>query len=565
MNGLLFYMLFIHSPIEFYLVNVSEFSFIFSDFAWLFIWGGIAITLILSAVGTLIKGKTCDVIACAIFALSLCMYIQLNFMNTSLGLLDGTEKSISSTKLYINLIIWAVIFLLPFIMFFVLKKYRNTAIMFVSAALVVMQISSLTVQIAKSPESAFKRTDSAAYYLSSDDQFTVSSDKNIIVLVLDTYSNSYIDEFFEIYPEIGDVVKDFTYYSNTDCHYEGSFFSLSYIMTGAEYDTTVSLEEWGDEAWNNERNDIFYEELHEQNFIFNVYTGEIINFPYSAKISATGKISNLRHGEFEYIIDKYELFSLFANADVYRFSPLILKPYFEFMANDYYGVCQRVNLDSGADEVNEEHMGTNEEFYYNMVTDGLKTDSEHNYYIIQHLWGVHPPYKTDENCNGVPNSTLLQNERGCWRLVEEYINQLKTLGVYDDATIIITADHGQHNNYYNGQVIFFIKTPGETHDELQTTNAPISFTDLMPTVISLAGGDSSSLGSTIFDFGEDELRERSLFIRMHADDFSDVTKNVSTSSPNCFFEYTYTGDIEDLREVGENGPTEVVPWYRARY
>ena len=54
-------------------------------------------------------------------------------------------------------------------------------------------------------------------------------------------------------------------------------------------------------------------------------------------------------------------------------------------------------------------------------------------------------------------------------VMEEYINQLKQLGVYDDATIIITADHGRASD---SQVIFYIKEAGDEHEITPVTNAP---------------------------------------------------------------------------------------------
>ena len=48
-------------------------------------------------------------------------------------------------------------------------------------------------------------------------------------------------------------------------------------------------------------------------------------------------------------------------------------------------------------------------------------------------------------------------------IMEAYLNELKRLGVYDDATIIITADHGGDWKE-EMQIIYFIKQPGEVHE-----------------------------------------------------------------------------------------------------
>ncbi len=44
----------------------------------------------------------------------------------------------------------------------------------------------------------------------------------------------------------------------------------------------------------------------------------------------------------------------------------------------------------------------------------------------------------DENGNYKSNTTVEQATRGCFQLIRMYIDELKRLGVYDDATILIT-------------------------------------------------------------------------------------------------------------------------------
>lgn len=554
---LFFYMFFIHGPIEFFLINNAEFGFVLGDFAWKYIVVSVGAVLGISALLAFCKGKVCDCLACAVFGIDLCMYIQLNFMNGSLGLLDGTEKTVDMKRNWINLIIWIVLFILPFVAFRFFKKYRDRIVVFICSALTVMQITSLVWLIVVSPEDAFVSSLSQ-YLLLGDNQFTVSADKNIIILVIDTYSNSYVDEFFETYPEVAEVVKDFTYYNNADCHYEGSVLSLNYLVSGTEWDMSVPIDEWCTTALDNEKTDSFYSRLHDQNYILNLYTGEFGNLSNVAKQSAMGKISNLEKVEADYKIDGNVMFELFVNASAYRYAPMIFKEGLEFTADQYSSAC-RVLI--GGDAHSNVYLN-NVGFYQKLMEKGLSTDNSGNYYIIQHLQGLHGPYRLNEQCKTVGEATLLQTERGCWQYIEEYLDQLKRLGVYEEATIVITADHGEHHSYYGAQLVFFIKSPGESHSEYVETNAPISFTDMMPTVLYLTGAEYSDFGKTIFEYGEDEQRERTLYVRMYDEALPKVPKRNSSvdSILNCFYKYVYTGDQEDLNAVGENGPTEKVPW-----
>jgi arylsulfatase A-like enzyme len=80
-----------------------------------------------------------------------------------------------------------------------------------------------------------------------------------------------------------------------------------------------------------------------------------------------------------------------------------------------------------------------------------------------HLNGAHAPYTLDENGNSVSSQdgTAIDQYVGCMRLVFYYIQMLQDIGMYDNSTIIITADHGE--NYVteeleqNTNPILFIK------------------------------------------------------------------------------------------------------------
>lgn len=560
---LFFYMFLIHSPIEFFIINNSEFDFVFGDFAYKYITLALLGSVLISALFASLAGKICDVLTCAVLGLNLGMYIQLNFMNNSLGLLDGTEKKVDVTGNYINILIWIILFILPFILYIFIKNWRKV-IVFVCGTLCLMQITSIVTLIVQSPNSVFERK-TKQYYLAANEQYTVSADNNIIILVIDAYSNSYINEFFEKYPEVKDVVKDFTYYSNTDCHYEGSVFSINYIASGTEWNPSISIDKWCSTAWKNEKNRNFYSRLNEKNYVFNIYTNQIDYLSNDAKEDMIGKVANIVEMEYNYQINDEVMFDLFTSASIYRFVPMLFKEQCQFTATDYGPAYVLYCKSNNSIDTNVRH--DNAEFYQDLMNKRLKTNNSHNYYILQHLAGVHGPYNVNEDCQEVPESTLLETERGCWRYIEEYINQLKELGVYDNSTIIITADHGEHHEYNDAQPIFFVKSINESHNEYVETNAPISFTDLMPTILYLSGADYSDFGTTIYEHSEDEQRERTLFVRMYDTELPDVPKRDSPtkSKLNCFYKYVYTGDIEDLRELGKTGPTEKIPWTDAFY
>ena len=559
---LLTYMFLIHSPIEFFLMNAGELEFILSDFVLEFVVTAIVISVGVAGIMALFPGKAFNVVFGLVMGIDLAMYVQLNFLNRNLGLMDGSEMGFSSADIAVNAVIWAVLIILPIVIVFIVRNNKGqTVIVFACLALLAMQLTSLTVTLFQSPKNAFSRFDFEQYYLSGNDQFTVSANNNIIVILLDAYSNSYIDECLETYPEVADILKDFTYYNNADCHYESSVYSVNYMISGTEFDPTISLNEWFSYAWDNERNNNFYDRLAEQGYRFNLYTNEFTFVTNEARHDALGKISNLEVMDCEFVVHDDVVRNMLIRSSEFRFCPLFLKDDFYFTGDDFTGALDVLSRDDSR-TVNTHIILGNAEYYDTLLASGLQTDDSANYFILQHMYGVHTPLSVDADCRNASDPTLLETERGCWVLVEEYLNQLKELGVYDNSTIIITADHGRPWGYEDAQPIYFIKPFGQVQDAFNVTNAPISETDMMPTVIYLAGGEYSDLGTSIFDHTQDEQRERTYYLRCFDDEFPEVPKVFSTgmSDLNCFYAYTYTGDISDLRETGDNGPTDRLPW-----
>jgi arylsulfatase A-like enzyme len=100
------------------------------------------------------------------------------------------------------------------------------------------------------------------------------------------------------------------------------------------------------------------------------------------------------------------------------------------------------------------------------------------------------------------------------KIVYEYINQLKQLDKYDDATIIITADHGAAGTVVkdNGEQIqqslpiMFVKMPYTASDEIVISEAPVAQEDLISTILNVSGVDTEAKVITDYKEGDDRVR-----------------------------------------------------------
>lgn len=543
---LLMFMLLIFGPAEIFFSNSAEFEFLYQEFAGYLVAFALAGTIGLTVVTGLLPDKIYRVVLSLLFAVSLGGYIQVMFLNKGLDLLGLNPEGyqVPVQRQIGNLLIWVAIAGVILVLAFAAGDLWKKLIPGLSAFLLCIQVVALVSLTLTADEGAYKRPD-GSWHLSGEEQYVVSGKENVIVFVLDWFSNQYVDSVKKAYPDAFDCLSDFTYYSNMDCGYFGTFPSLNHMFTGTDVDSQITINEWCQECWNGEKATAFYTGLADRNYKANVYTPDTNILCGTNDVGLLqGKLSNVVNSSQDVEIRHKLLCRTMAKMSGYRFSPEVLKPSFYTDMNEYANVVVAKDNPIQHD---------NYAFYDGLKAQGLTVDNSSNYFIVQHLMGTHL-YDTDAEGHYKEDVTMEETARGCMTIVNDYLQQLKDAGVYDDATIIVTADHG---GYYDSQVIFFIKEPGEQHEESPVTDAPVSFCELLPTLAEAAGLESSEYGQTIYDFKAGEKRERTVWLRGNDPAYPAVPNYYSgnTSSYNVYFGYTYTGDAQDLFKALEKDPS----------
>lgn len=543
---LFLFMLLIFGPAEIFFANITEFEFLYGEFAGYMAILFLVSVLLLTAVLTILPEKIHRIVLSVIFGISLAGYLQIMFLNKNLDLLGVNPNGyqVQTSRWIGNMVIWLAVIAAVIALAILKKEIWKKLVSYLASFLICIQVVALVSLFATAPQEAYKRLQGSDR-LSGEDQYTVSANENIIVFVLDYFSSLYLQQMLEVYPDGADCLHDFTYYSNADCTYYGTFPSLAHMLTGCEVDPAVSIDEWCRSIWENESTVDFYRELKDNNYKANVYTTDsnVLTSANGCKI-LRDKISNVTNEPREVSVDTDLLIKTLVKMSCYRMAPDVLKQQFYTNVSEYSLIVE---------DLGEGILQTNSDFYAKLKEQGLKADKSSNYFIVQHLIGTHE-FNTDENGNYREKTSVEETARGCMTIMEAYLNQLKELGVYDDATIIITADHGGCDKE-DLQVIYFVKTPGETHEVSPVTNAPVSHCDLLPTVAQMAGLDYSQYGNPIFDFNQDDQRERTLWLRTEDPDYAE----------KVYYCYTYTGDILALITQIDEGPTEIKEMFESYF
>ena len=112
------------------------------------------------------------------------------------------------------------------------------------------------------------------------------------------------------------------------------------------------------------------------------------------------------------------------------------------------------------------------------------------------------------------------------QIIYEYIRQLQDLGIYDKTTIIIAADHGSSGG---GETLDFPQKTAvplimvkpksaDEKEELKISDAPVSQEDLFGTILAGFDCEESTFPNTVFDFRENQDRERYYYYSALYDD-----------------------------------------------
>lgn len=548
------FMLLIFGPAEIFFANSSEFSFLYGEFAVGMVVIFIAAVLLMTLVLCLLKGILLKAASSVLFAFSLTGWLQVMWLNRNLDLLGVNPEGykLQGNGWIMNLLLWLAVAAVILSMAFWKETVWKKLVLYGSGFLIVIQLAAFLSLLLTAPAEAYKRP-TGDDRLSGTEQYTVSAEKNVIVFVLDYFSSQYLQQMLEVYPDGADCLHDFTYYNNADCTYYGTFPSMAHMLTGCEVEPDKPINDWCREIWQNEKTVDFYQELQDSGYKANVFTTDanVLTAANGAGI-LRGRLSNVTNEPNEVETDKKLLTKTMLKMSCYRMVPEIAKPYFYTNVSEYSEAVR--NMGDGI-------LQTNSDFYARLLEKGLEKKTDGNYFILQHLIGTHE-FNTAADGTAKDKATVEETARGCMTILEEYLKQLKELGVYDDAMIIVTADHGGCEKH-DLQIIYYVKQPGEAHEVSPVTNAPVSHCDLLPTIAQTAGLEYTKYGNSIFDFSQDELRERSFWLRKEDEAYPESHHYAGgkKGNENVYYKYTYEGDLLSLITQIDEGPTEIEEMY----
>ena len=517
------FMFFFFGVLDIFAQNREELLFAFSDFGVPLVLFALGIAVVITELIALLPGRISDILFGVVVWISVMGYIQAVLLNGSGGLSGDSGQGAKVGFAVFDAFLW-IITGAAFIIGALKMKTKGvikTVFVILLIVVCVMQLTGCISEmkditkdplspsdIVEEPASSTEEPsnpadlpDVAAAYLTWDGINEVSAGKNVIIFVIDRFDVSYYQSLMDKTPDFFDKLDGFTYFNDNISRYSRTYPGVVSMITGVDIDFTAKKATNFSNAYTTSP---FLGDLKANNYKIKLYTAKF--YAYTDGTQLYGVADNLSVATDYTVTNQGALVGNLLALSAYRYLPTCLKSSVDISTSSFSGLVD-YNGEAPFFEMNDPAV------YSTLHEKGLSLDNSENSYVLIHLNGCHDPYTMDEDGNEVEKSTVDKQLRGCFKLIYEYIDELKRLGVYDDSTIIITGDHPRARD---DKVIpeqprvtsLFVK-PTNSHGALSYSSAQVSQDNLIATIVKSAGiSTSNDYGRSYFDISEDETVTR---------------------------------------------------------
>lgn len=529
---------FFFGPFETYCGNMSEFLFSLGDFLPLCIAFGAVAAAVIFAVLMLLDGRAYDIACAVIVWLSVMLFLQRYYLNFDVNALAGDGVGTTEAPVIVAVLttlLWVIVGAGVIFAAIWLKK-KNLAPFFVSCAVVLIVVLatqtigfaalSMTTDVyvpvndraenesegeseteAKEPDTAKDKG-----VLTYENLNELSGGKNVVFFLIDRFDVRYFEKLQKEDPEFLEQLGGFTFYNDYTSLYCRTYPAIASILTGKENDFDGTRLNYFKEIY---KDGGHLRALYNAGYDVNVYTEQY--YAYDDALYMKNYVDNVS-GTNGYIIDDNRALA----TDMLRLSLSTCLPFpLKSAVGELSTPKFNAHVENNADE--PKYDADNKNVYEYITEHEFVKNSSKGQFSFIHIYGCHTPVKHNldwEEANDKEKNDTTMALKQSLTIIYEYIEQMKKLGVYDDATIVITGDHpaalsdtkliGEASKSDNGTRVtaMLFKRSGEKSTELKTSTAQISQDELWNTIYESEGLTSLKTGKSFFDIAEGEQRVR---------------------------------------------------------
>ena len=528
---------------ELYGGNTSEFQFSLFDFFGHCILISLAISIVVFLSLIFLRGKIFDIVYAIFVWITAMLFVQGNYLKNGIitGFIgDGNISEITNTQKIINLVIWLIVGI-AFVCAFLLIKNREiikTAVTILMVALIAMPlvnflVISISTDVYTPAEQRIDANDSNEQKILTSKYLTeISTNQNVIYFLVDRFDAKYAELAMEEMPELFENLDGFTYYNDNLSLYGRTYPSVVYMLTGNKQDFSKSRKEYFKEAYSSARP---LKLLSENNYKVNIFTNSYYGYDDASVMAEyAANISGVVDRE---VVNTFELAFNMIRGSLYFRVPLVL--------SDAVGSNLSTPLFSKYvifEADHPKHDTDNKKVYHTLTGGEYTQNTENNTFSFIHMDGSHLPNLYDEDWNPIDTShpdafNELLAVKVSMEAIHAYIAKMKEMGVYDNATIIITGDHAaakSDTKELSGErrTALFIKKSGDSGAPLSISKKQVCQDNMWATIFESEKIDTElDFGRSIFDISENENLERTyIFQRMDNDFFENITYKIYGAS-----------------------------------
>lgn len=548
-------------PFEIFGNNIDQFKFTLGDFWLICILLAAGIAALICTVLMLLRGRAFDVAYGLVFGISLMLFLQGNFLSLGMNSLagDGVSDALGFGKIFLNTAIWVIVLAGSVTAMLLLDRFRDTVrlisivvlIAILGSSLISFATVSLTTNVFASEKSMLGSVQ-AGQVLTVKNLDTFATDENVIVFIVDRFDYEYYDVAKENCPGIFDELEGFTYFADYVTLYPRTFPGALHVLTGVETDFSLSHDEYMTGAYKNSEH---LQAIKQAGFDINVYTDDYYCYKDAADLSGYAENTS---GNVSYrIVQSASLAFDMVRLSLYRYLP--------FCMQGLVGQISTPTFDKYVEyDMAEDLYSTDMRQVYNHMTEDDFTlrDSAKGYSFI-HIDGCHKATIYDSDFNELPEgdpenlgwnteNVMIQS----FKIISRYLSEMKRMGVYENATIIITGDHANIRSDSKEPWDFYVtallvKPAGASEGEIVNNYAQLDVDNVLATIKEASGIATDE--PTVFEVPEGQEQVRRLM-------FQRSYKNESGKTVYENIEYEIRGNgkdfsnwkIKERRELGKS-------------
>lgn len=370
--------------------------------------------------------------------------------------------------------------------------------------------------------------DPAKAYLTKEGLNQVSTGKNVVVFLIDRFDVSFYNSLIDSKPDFFNRLDGFTYFSDNISLYSRTYPGVPTMISGVDIDFNAqNANQYFTEAY---ANSPFLRDLKDNGYRIKLYTQSY--YCYREGTPLVGVADNISLSSGYKITSTRALVDNLISLSAYRYLPNALKSSVNISTASFSGI---VKLNGTAPLYEIDDPAT----CGYIIENHLSFDEDGDSYIFIHLNGCHSPYNMDENARRTKDANSKEQLQGCFKMIYSYIDDMKALGVYDDATIIITGDHprARDDEAVPTQpriTALFVKPTGAA-GALKYSKAQVSQENLIPTIIKSAGiRTEHDYGRSYFEVPEGENTVRYHKFQLSGSKYNEIVKFKVTGSGGDF-------------------------------